>query len=80
MDSDTGFVCQFSLGPPGIPEPENQAARLVLPKWTQTEPAHLRFLVPLHSDFDRWTVPRIQFGRGGAVEQDGDAPRNARLA
>ena len=37
-------------------------------------------LVPLHSDFDRLEVPRIQFGQIATVDQDGDAPRDSGLA
>jgi hypothetical protein len=38
---------------------------------------HIR-LVPLHSDFDRLTVPWIQCGQVGPIDQDSDTPRHPR--
>jgi hypothetical protein len=38
---------------------------------------HIR-LVPLHSDFDRLTVPWFQCGQIGAINQDSDTPGHPR--
>jgi hypothetical protein len=35
-------------------------------------------LVPLHSDFDRLTVPWFQCGQVGPINQDSDTPRHPR--
>ena len=35
-------------------------------------------LVPLHSDFDRLTVPWFQCGQVGPINQDSDTPRHLR--
>jgi hypothetical protein len=36
------------------------------------------YLVPLHSDFDRLTVPWFQCGQVGPINQDSDTPRHPR--
>ena len=38
----------------------------------------MEMLVPLHSDFDRLTVPWFQCGQVGAIDQDSDTPRHPR--
>jgi hypothetical protein len=37
-------------------------------------------LVPLHSDFDRLTVPWFQCGQVGTINQDSDIPGHPRAA
>ena len=38
----------------------------------------IKDLVPLHSDFDRLTVPWFQCGQIGAINQDSDTPGHPR--
>ena len=61
--------------------PETYAYTLMLsPDFSQPDGLGVVDLVPRHSGFDRLSLPRIQLGQGGAIEQHRDTARDARLA
>jgi hypothetical protein len=78
IQSTTSAWIMTDLAPDALMVSLTQAAAQLPILFLVVPAGALADLVPLHSDFDRLTVPWFQCGQVGPMNQDSDTPRHPR--